>query len=630
MSESEGRRADRPVEIYVTLRGNAFMVDIANWLVEAAREVGRASRLVADGSLPGEGSPEAITLVLAPHEFYELSSRSKRALVAAASRSTPIGTEQPGTGWFERSLWWSRRAALALDINPIGAEATRAAGLAVRTLQLGAVPSMAHDAGPRDIDVVVLAGLTDRRAHRLAALARTLAPHHCELRLFPTDRPVVPGEANGAGPVFGDEKYELLARSRLLLNLHRDDSSAYFEWARAVEAMANGCVIVTEPSDELSPLVNGEHLVVTDDPAIAIRDLLSDRARRDHIADTALRFVTGPLALSRTLGPLLDEIERTQVTARPASRSAVGAAVRAITAPAGDGSDRLRPAFRPHVSIRRRLLDAVVAERSLRRSIDAERCRLAFGIDDHLEIIDSAAWESAIADVSAIVTLFDYADVVTDTLDSVAASVDVNPEIVVVDDHSTDEGRSAVRGWIEEHPEVPVRLVGRAANAGLAAARQLAIEHARCDHVMVLDADNLVYPRCLLRLSEALTADSDAVFSWGILEQFGSETGLLSAHAWDAGRLAERNQIDAQVMLRRRAIAELGGYRELPGMLLGWEDWDLWLRVVASGRHGVHVPEILGRYRVQDGSMVTGANRFTDVMLERFEALHPAIDFPAR
>ena len=37
--------------------------------------------------------------------------------------------------------------------------------------------------------------------------------------------------------------------AEMLLNVHRDDRRpGYFEWARMVEAMANGCVVLTEPS----------------------------------------------------------------------------------------------------------------------------------------------------------------------------------------------------------------------------------------------------------------------------------------------------------------------------------------------------------------------------------------------
>ena len=42
-------------------------------------------------------------------------------------------------------------------------------------------------------------------------------------------------------------KYETLADTRILLNVHRGDDP-YFEWARVVEAVANGCVVATETS----------------------------------------------------------------------------------------------------------------------------------------------------------------------------------------------------------------------------------------------------------------------------------------------------------------------------------------------------------------------------------------------
>ncbi len=147
---------------------------------------------------------------------------------------------------------------------------------------------------------------------------------------------------------------------------------------------------------------------------------------------------------------------------------------------------------------------------------------------------------------------------------------------------------------------------------------------------MVMDADNLVYPRCLRRLADALDEQRDAAFAYSILEVFGAQRGLHSALGWDVRRLCAANDIDAQVMLRRAAIDAVGGYREVPGLLAGWEDWDLWLRFAARGMAGVHVREMLGRYRAQEGSMVSAANRFNDVMLERFEAAHRGLDFPLR
>ena len=57
----------KPVEVYVAATGNAFMTDIATWIVEAAQLAGRSAALVTD-RLPAD--PGVINLVLAPHEFF--------------------------------------------------------------------------------------------------------------------------------------------------------------------------------------------------------------------------------------------------------------------------------------------------------------------------------------------------------------------------------------------------------------------------------------------------------------------------------------------------------------------------------------------------------------------------------
>ena len=115
-----------------------------------------------------------------------------------------------------------------------------------------------------------LGGLDERRGAVLASLAPELYRLNTDLHLFRFDRPV---NAATPGVVFGDRKYQLLSSSKLLLNIHRDRSThlpaganppAYFEWARMIEAMANGCVVVTEASEGFEPLQPGVHFVEAD------------------------------------------------------------------------------------------------------------------------------------------------------------------------------------------------------------------------------------------------------------------------------------------------------------------------------------------------------------------------------
>lgn len=630
------------VRVFVAPNGNGFMRDIAAWIVEAAGQAGRPAALVDDGSLPDASG--SIDLVVAPHEFFELSGRSKTDLQRAAAASVCVCTEQPGTPWFRLSIDACQRGLLSIDINPHGVEALRAVGVDARNLRLGAVPSIVHASPPgsppdRPIDVLFMGGLDDRRGAALADLAPRLHRLNTELRLFRFDRPVVAGTP---GVVFGDDKYRLLTSSKLLINLHRDRSMyvpsstvapPYFEWARMIEAMANGCVVVTEPSEGSLPLEPGTHFVQAEvaQMADAIDDLLADDQRRATVARLAREAVTGPLALHHELGTLLDDIERDVLPRLPdhvrTSRPTRG--VWRLGASQVPPPVRLGP-FRPYRELQARAKQLALAENTALRRLDAAACVLHHGAPQHIERIETPAFAAAEPEVSVIVTVYNYADVVVQMLDSIVASERVTLEVIVVDDHATDHSRQVIRDHLDRHPDVPMVLLGKDANEGLAAARNLGFSTARAGLVMVMDADNAVYPLCLRRLADALLRDPSADAAYAILEDFGDHRNIRSALAWDVDRLCAANYIDAQAMWRRSSWERLGGYRDDDDHVFGWEDWDLWLRLAQNGGHAVLVPQILGRYRVQTGSMIALTNLATDEAIDAIRERYPALPWPPR
>lgn len=613
----------RPVRVHAASRGNEFMTDIARWLVDAAAQTGRSSELVLDELPTADG---ATHLVIAPHEFFVLSDATDAELRRACAASIPVCTEQPGTPWFHLGLQFTRFSPIVLDINRHGVAALRDNHVPARHLRLGGVPAMNHHAGDdsvdgawgddRDVEVLFMGGDTGRRAAQLAALAPRLWNRACDLRTFRFTQPVHSGVA---GLVFGDDKYRLLARSKILLNLHRDDEvPGYFEWARMVEAMANGCVVVTEPSAGYEPLTPGVHFVETTDPGRAIDELLDDPERCARVGAAAARAVLHEFPLVDTLGPLLAEIEQAAPVEPP----------RRTQRFQRDHRPPPLPVFRPAPALRRRIYDAVLAEVALQRRIERARCRVRHGADDVVIETRTPAYDAATPEVSVVVTLFNYAPLVGETLASLVASDDVAFEIIIVDDHSTDDGRTVVEAFGHEHPEVPMLLLGSEINRGLVAARNLGFSRARADRVMVIDADNLVYPNCLRRLSDALDADPSAAFAYSTLEDFGAEPGIRSAMDWHVPWLCERNYIDAQAMIRTDVFERLGGYLEHPGHY-GWEDWDLWLRMAAAGERGEHVRSMLGRYRTQRSSMVTVTNLAEDTMRADLRTAYPDLPWPA-
>jgi len=610
------------------------MRDIASWIVEAAHETGRDAEVVDDRLPQRDG---AINLVVAPHEFFLLRDDDDATIREAARCSVPICTEQPGTPWFLLSLGFCVGSPLVVDINAVGLDAIEREGFRAYRLHLGGVAQMDRWTSPavrpeRDIDVVFLGGSTERRAAALARLGPALWERRSELRMFTFSRPVTGDEP---GVVFADDKYELLARSKVLVNLHRSDESdadGYFEWARMVEAMANGCVVVTEASLGHEPLVVGEHFVETtlDHLVDDVVGVLDDDDRRRRIAADAHAAVMGDLALSGAIGDLLDLIEREGLGLGPAPRGLRDrwSARRPIVR---GHKPQLLPVFAPYRTERRAVYDQLLAEIAHRRELGRFRALLEFGDGDHVGEESTTAWsassDATAAEVSVVVTLHDYADVVLDTLNSIIASRDVALEIVIVDDHSSDDGVATVRSWMDEHDDVPVLLLMCAANRGLTRARNLAVDHVRSDLVMMMDADNQVYPTCLRRLVDALDSDPAAAFAYSTLEAFGPEPGLRSAQGWHIPWLCEANYIDAQAMLRRSTLRRHGGYR-VDDTMYGWEDWDLWLRLADAGEHGIHVPEMLGRYRTQPASMVSLTNLAADDLRATLVNRYPALPWP--
>ncbi len=612
------------VNVFVAERGNGFMRDIAAWITEAAAEGGRTARLVHDRLPEADGSTN---LVVAPHEFYVLRDDTDREVRAAARCSVPICTEQPGTPWFNLSLGFCIGSPLVVDINATGAAAIAAEGFTAHRLRLGAVPSMDHATGSttaRDIDVLFLGGVTDRRSRILAGLAPVLWDRRAELRLFRFARPIEGGEP---GVVFGADKYDLLARSKVLVNLHRsDDSDGYFEWARMVETMANRCAVLTEPSSGFEPLQSGVHFVeaAPDALAPALLDLLDVDEQRTRMADAAHAAVLRDHPLATEVSDLLDHAEQAlagssvSVSMRLAARRRI---VRTHRPP-------LLAEFRPNGELRRRLYRALVDEARHRRSIGRARALVEHGDENHVERFETPAYATAQPEVSVIVTLHDYADLVGETLTSIRASTDVAFEIVVVDDHSRDASCEVVTSFMDANADVPIVLLASSVNRGLPAARNLAVAACRAGRVMVMDADNLVYPTCLRQLSDALDANPDAALAYSTLEAFGAQAGLRSESGWHVPWLCDANYIDAQAMIRRATLDRHGGYRSDADVPFGWEDWDLWLRLAVAGEHGVHVAQMLGRYRTQHESMIATTNLFAQELRAMLVGQYPTLPWP--
>ncbi|MCT8997417.1 glycosyltransferase family 2 protein [Chelativorans intermedius] len=205
-------------------------------------------------------------------------------------------------------------------------------------------------------------------------------------------------------------------------------------------------------------------------------------------------------------------------------------------------------------------------------------------------------------DVTVVIPLYNYQGFITETLNSVREQSLNSIGLVVVDDCSTDASASVVSEWLKRNNDRFERslLAKNVRNAGLSVTRNTGTSLTNSPFLFFLDADNIIFRRCLDRLMEALK-ESSAVFAYSILDVFGARRGLMGTEVFNRERFKRGNYIDAMALIRREALIQLGGYHDLK---FGWEDFDLWLRICENGDYGIQIPEILGRYRVHANSML--------------------------
>jgi hypothetical protein len=619
-----GQGSGQPEVSFAMARGqNQFFVELAEALTYELRALG-VSASIATGEIPFPRKG-LVHVFLPPHEYVSLSRY--RPPAPLLKRSIMISAEQPETHFFTANVPLAREAGAVFDINPRSVRAYRADGVEAKLLELGhtelwdkfdgeARANGASAPVERDIDILFLGRLSDRRAFALASYADVFERFRCHIGLSDNSRPNVAG---GAAFVAGEQKRDLLARAKVLLNVHGEEEP-YFEWLRIAEAICAGCAIVSEHSSDVAPLEWGRHLITGELGSLGLLSawIAEDGPRRERMRSEAYELLRDRRPLAHAAAALVHAAR--EVDAAPigidlelTSRQERARGHFRENPPVLEHQPAQRDLSEGHGLILKGLKNQLLSVSSLRRQIDRVHYDIAAQSvhEPRTRVIaESERWSAEPSSaLSVIVPLYNHAEEVLAALGSLARSSRSDWEVVVVDDASTDGGGDRVRRWLEANPRLSGRLVRHDLNRGLAAARNTGVEQSRADCLLMLDADNELRTTAMGRLLEALETRPEVSFAYGIMERFSTDgpEGLLSCFDWEPARLRAGNYIDAFSLIRREAIEALGGYSYDP-RLYGWEDYDLWVRMAEAGRSAVFVPEIIARYRVGHSSMITQTN----------------------
>lgn len=182
--------------------------------------------------------------------------------------------------------------------------------------------------------------------------------------------------------------------------------------------------------------------------------------------------------------------------------------------------------------------------------------------------------------VTVYVACYNYPRYLGQAIDSVLSQSYGDWELILVDDGSTDHSSEILRGYAAAHPE-KVRLLINEQRQGLRACANRAIDAARGDYVMRLDADDYLDENALLVLASFLDSHPDIGLvypNYIYVDENGDFLGLENRKkVGTEAKLLDLPAHGACTMVRRRAIKMIGGYDERYDAQDGHE---LWLKLL--------------------------------------------------
>jgi hypothetical protein len=196
--------------------------------------------------------------------------------------------------------------------------------------------------------------------------------------------------------------------------------------------------------------------------------------------------------------------------------------------------------------------------------------------------------------VSVVITAYQKAPFLLDTIASFAMQTWAHLEILVVNDGSTDSSLSVASEAKQQFPHRSIFVLDKP-NGGVSDARNFGFRRARGRVVMTMDGDDQAKPNYIETAVRTMRETGANLFH-GIQENFGEESGEWVPHPYDSYRLRYDNCIPTPAVFDRLLYEKAGGYQRC---LSYCEDWAFWVATSTFGLQVARSSERLTRYRIQ-------------------------------
>jgi len=213
--------------------------------------------------------------------------------------------------------------------------------------------------------------------------------------------------------------------------------------------------------------------------------------------------------------------------------------------------------------------------------------------------------------VSIITPVFNVAELVGATIDSVLSQTYGDWEMLLVDDVSTDGSWNVIQSYADKDPRIKSWRLAR--NSGAAKTRNFAIDQANGRFIAFLDHDDIWLPDKLQKQVKFSLAKSAAIThtDYEYIDASGNRIGkIIRAHKLLTYRkMLAYNYIGC---LTAMYDTEKIGSKVFMPDILKRQDYALWLKIMRNGHYAYGLNETLALYRT--GRKSLSSNKLDSAM----------------
>ena len=197
--------------------------------------------------------------------------------------------------------------------------------------------------------------------------------------------------------------------------------------------------------------------------------------------------------------------------------------------------------------------------------------------------------------ISIITPSFNSGKFIANTIESVLAQTYKNWEMIIIDDRSTDNSREIIESYIEKDQRI--KLIKLDKNAGVANARNFAIQKSKGNYIAFLDSDDMWLPKKLEKQLSFMIENS-YLFTYLGYEKV-DENGKVIGKVEAPSKIGYKDLLKTcypgclTVMINVEALAD----SRIPTNTKR-EDYAFWLEIIKTTNFAFGLNQVLAQYRI--------------------------------